>query len=59
MKYEKHPVIEEIRKVRKEIFKEFDCDPHAFGKYLMELDSKWKSMSKGSKREKAHSLAHS
>ncbi len=42
MKYAKDPVIEEIRETRNQIFKRFNNDPHAFGKYLMEVGLKRK-----------------
>ncbi len=38
MKYEKDPVVEEVREVRQKIFKEFNYNPHSFGRFLAERE---------------------
>jgi hypothetical protein len=41
MSYDKDPVVEDIRKVREKIMKEFDYDPHAFGRILAKREEKY------------------
>jgi hypothetical protein len=48
MSFEKDPVVQDVRKVRQEIFKEFGYDPHKFGKFLAEREKRLK------KAEKTH-----
>jgi hypothetical protein len=42
MSYDKDPVVEDVRKVREKIMKEFDYDPHAFGRILAEREEKYR-----------------
>ena len=55
MKYERDPVVEEVRLVRQKIFKEFNYNPHELGKYLDEREKK----QTGKNRADFRSLAYS
>jgi len=55
MKYEIDPVVEEVRRVRQKIFKEFDYNPHELGKYLAEREKQQTRKN----RANFHSLAYS
>jgi hypothetical protein len=46
MSYDKDPVVEDVRKVREKIMKEFDYDPHAFGRILAEREKKYRRLRK-------------
>ncbi len=50
MSYEKDPVVEDIREIRRKIFAEFDNNPHKFGKFIAERERKRKTTSRRSRR---------
>ena len=57
MSCSKDPVVEEVRKVREKIMKEFNYDPHAFGKFLAEREKKHRHSRKPVKLSRRSSLA--
>jgi hypothetical protein len=57
MKYQKDKAIEEIRETRREIFAGFKRDPHALGRYLMEMDRSRKGGMRLHKKGKDRPLA--
>jgi|GEM_PF-3553390 hypothetical protein len=38
MNFDRDPVVEEVRKVRSEIMKEFSYNPHALGRFLAQRE---------------------
>lgn len=46
MKHEKDPVVEEVQRVRRQIFKEFDYDPRKLGRYLEQMAQERKAEKK-------------
>ena len=50
-------VVEEVRKVREKIMKEFNYDPHAFGKFLAERERNHRSNRKPVKISRRSELA--
>ena len=57
MSYDKDAVVEEVRKVREKIMKEFDFDPHAFGKYLAERENKRRYTAKAKQSPRRRQIA--
>lgn len=57
MSYDKDPVVEEVRKVREKIMKEFDYDPHTLGRFLAERERKQRHLRKPVKISRRRHMA--
>jgi hypothetical protein len=49
MTYDRDPVVEEVRKVREEIMKEFDYDLREFGQFLIDREKRRRPVRKPGK----------
>ena len=58
MNYDKDPVVEEVRKVREKIMKEYDYNPHAFGRLLAQRERKHRRMPVKTTRRRDFAIAH-
>ncbi|MDD5673839.1 MAG: hypothetical protein PHC61_06740 [Chitinivibrionales bacterium] len=54
----KDPVVEEVRKVREKIMKEYDYDPHAFGRFLAQREKRHRPKRIKTTRRQAFALVH-